>query len=212
MVITNLVAKPLNRVLLYCDDEAISQISLNSIAKYDLYINKELTQEDLEEILHYDLSQSFLEKSIRYCHISPKTEKQFRMHLDKIVKDNDINIDTNILDSIIEDVIEKLKQYDYINDEKYAEEFISSRIKNKPKGKQVLLYELISKGIDKDIASQAIDRTSLDEYSLMKESFYKKYKTNTLNYDDSKKISFLQRNGFSWDLIEQFIKESRDNQ
>ena len=208
MIVTKLLAKPLDKVLLYVDDEPISQISLNSIAKYNIYINREISEEELEEILTQDLAQTLFDKSIHYSSISPKTEKQFRTHIEKIIKDNEVPLEESIIHSVTEDTIQKLKDYDYINDRKYAEEFVLSRIRNKPKGKQSLVYELVGKGIDKDLAEEIVSSTVSDEYDLLKKSFYKKYKTYEISFEDSKKISFLQRNGFSWDLIEQFIREN----
>ncbi|MBP5204264.1 RecX family transcriptional regulator [bacterium] len=208
MVITKLLAKPLDKVLLYVDEEPISQISLNSIAKYDIYVNKEISEDILEEILTQDLAQTLFDKSIRYSSISPKTEKQFRTHIEKIIKENEVHLEEKIINTVTEDTIQKLKDYDYINDRQYAEEFVLSRVRNKPKGKQSLIYELVGKGIDKDLAEEIVEDSVLDEYDLLKKSFYKKYKSYAISFEDSKKISFLQRNGFSWDLIEQFIREN----
>jgi SOS response regulatory protein OraA/RecX len=89
--------------------------------------------------------------------------------------------------------------------------FVESRIKNKPRGKFVLVSELISKGVDKEIAKNVTDELIEDEYDILKKTYYKKYKDYKLDLGDTKKLSYLQRKGFSYDLIKKFAQsESKE--
>jgi SOS response regulatory protein OraA/RecX len=47
----------------------------------------------------------------------------------------------------------------------------------------------------------------VDEYQVLKNTYRKKYKEEKISFEDTKKISFLQRKGFNWDLIERFIND-----
>jgi SOS response regulatory protein OraA/RecX len=71
--------------------------------------------------------------------------------------------------------------------------------------------ELISKGVDKEIAIKVTDALVEDEYDILKKTYYKKYKKYKLDLSETKKISYLQRKGFSYSLIKKFAQsESKE--
>lgn len=198
-----------SRVNLYIDGNFFCGISVNTIAKYNLYVGKEISQEILDELFFSELEGRFFDRAIGFLERAPKTERQVRMYL----KDLSFKkkgkwfdaLDGENLSKIVENVVKKLNEYRYIDDEKFAELFVNSRTKNKPRGKEVLIMELLSKGVSKDIAQKVVNLLVEDEYSLMLETYKKKYKEEKITMNDRKKIDFLRRKGFNWDLIEQFI-------
>ncbi len=204
-----------SRVNLYIDGNFFCGISVNTIAKYSLYVGKEVTQEMLDELFFSELEGRFFDRAIGFLERAPKTERQIRIYLkDLSFKKKGKwfdSLDGDILTKIIERVIEKLNEYKYIDDEKFAELFVTSRTKNKPRGKEVLVMELLTKGVSKEIAKKVVNLLVEDEYSLMLETYRKKYKEEKITMNDRKKIDFLRRKGFNWDLIEKFINhESGD--
>jgi len=217
MIVTLLESqkKDPSRVNLYIDGEFNCGISVNTIAKYSLYVGKEITQEILDELFFSELESRFFDRAMGFLDRSPKTERQVRIYLkDLSFKKKGSwfdSLNAEMLSKIIEKVIGKLHEYQYIDDEGFAELFVSSRMKNKPRGKDVLLMELLSKGVAKDIAQKVLTLLVEDEASLLKQTYQKKYKEEKITKNDRKKIDFLRRKGFNWDLIEQFINnESGD--
>jgi regulatory protein len=211
MIVTLLESqkKDPSRVNLYIDGEFNCGISVNTIAKYSLYVGKEITQEVLDELFFSELETRFFDRAMGFLDRSPKTERQIRIYLKELsFKKRGSwfdSLNAEMLSKIVEKVIEKLVEYQYIDDERFAELFVSSRIKNKPRGKDVLLMELLSKGVAKDTARKVINLLVEDEASLIKQTYQKKYKEEKITMNDRKKIDFLRRKGFNWDLIEQFI-------
>ena len=180
-------------------------MSINTFAHFALYEGKEINESELEEILFYDLRSELQERTMNYITYSPRTEFQVREYIKKYlkkIKAFDFNVD---LDSLIEEVIQKLKEYKYINDREYAELFVKSRIKNKPKSRYFLFSELSAKGIDKDVANEVLDILMPDSYEMLKRAYEKKYKDEKITFEDKKKISYLQRKGFLWDDISKLI-------
>jgi regulatory protein len=217
MIVTALESqkKDPSRVNLFVDDNFFCGVSLNTIAKYSLYVGKETSQEILEELFSSELQSRFFERAISFLESSPKTERQIRQYL----KDLSFKkkgkwfetLENQMFSNILENVITKLKEYQYIDDEKYAELFISSRLRTRPRGKDILVMELISKGVAKDIAEKVVNLEVEDEYTLLKELYTKKFKDEKMTEDDRKKIDFLRRKGFSWDLIEKYINNEFGN-
>lgn len=66
--------------------------------------------------------------------------------------------------SDISRVLEELSSRNYINDLDFARAWITTRMRLKPKGENVLKAELLKKGIDKETVQQALDEV-LKDYS-----------------------------------------------
>lgn len=201
--------KDSNRVSMFLDGEFACGLSLNSVAKYNLFVGKEIGRQEYEDILHADLQERLFNRAINYLNRSIRSKSQIQTYLKSLLikkKGKWFSIlDTDQEIKIVEEVLCKLEEYSYINDREYAEQFILSRIKNKPRGKRVLLSELISKGVSKELAQEKLDELVKDEYVMLKQTYEKRFKDEILQKDDRKKIDFLLRKGFNWDLIERFI-------
>lgn len=211
MVVTLLESqkKDPSRVNLYIDGNFFCGISINTIAKYSLFAGKEITSEILDELFFSELEMRFFDKAVELLVKSPKTEKQVVQYLKELSFKKKgkwfDNIDSDTLQKICSKVIGKLQEYGYLNDREYAELFVNSRLKNRPRGKDILIMELISKGVSKDIAIDVTSTMISDEYELLVQAYKKKYKDQKINMDDRKKIDYLRRKGFEWDLIEKYI-------
>lgn len=200
-----------NRVNLYIDGDFFCGISLDTLASENLYEGLDISEEVLDRLLQRDLKSRFLTRVTEYLSHSPKTEFQVYRYLKnlKFKKKNtwfkeDINIDW---DKLFDEIVGKLKEYKYIDDENFARTFVQSRMRNKPRGRSVLIGELMSKGVSKEIAQKVCSEEIIDELELLKHTFEKKYRGKKFDIKDSKMVSFLQRKGFSWDLIERFNRD-----
>lgn len=211
MKVTKLVSQKRDpdRVNMYIDEEFFCGISLDGIAKFNIYLGKELEENDLEEILFEELKNRFFQRAIDYISRAIKTEVQLKRYLRELSFKKKgkwfTDVSKESLEEIINDTAERLKEYNYLNDEVFAEEFLQSRMKNRPRGKSVLLSELISKGVNAELAKEKVEELVEDEYVMLKRIYEKKYGNENMSIQDSKKIDFLRRKGFSWDLINEFL-------
>ncbi len=199
------------RVSVFVDEEFYCGLSLTSVAHFSLYAGKEIDENELKDILEYDLEQRLFDRAIEVVSKNPKTAIQVKQYLRSVLmKKNGIwytELDKESAESIIDRVVQKLDEYGYVNDERFAEMFINDRLENRPRGKSLIISELISKGVDKDTAVQKVEELIPDEYRMLVDVYEKKYHNEKISRRDSKKISFLLRKGFSWDLIDQFISD-----
>lgn len=200
-----------NRVNLYIDGVFFCGISLDTLASENLYEGLEIGQDVLDRVIQKDLESRFLTRVTDYLSHGPKTEFQIQRYLKNLKykkKDiwfqEDVDIDWDIL---FENVVNKLKKYKYINDKEYARSFVSSRLRNKPRGKSVLVSELISKGVSKDIAQVVCDELVDDEFEILQKTFEKRFRDQKFSKDNQKMVGYLLRKGFSWDLIVQLSKD-----
>lgn len=128
-----------------------------------------------------------------------RTEKNIR---EKIAKGK-----TKYPDELVNQVIDNLKQYNYINDKEFAKRFIELN-KNKF-SKKVIKEKLYIKGINNDLIQELLaDFNEESEISAAKKALYKKCKDydnikNELEYKEKSKLfAFLARKGFSYETIE----------
>ncbi len=64
---------------------------------------------------------------------------------------------------LIDQVSDRLFELKYLNDEDYARDYISDRIRFKPRGKFLMKRELKLKGVDDDIVKNSLDEKEIDE-------------------------------------------------
>jgi regulatory protein len=216
MVITQITAqqKDPSRVNLFVDGIFYSGISVDILAKENLYEGKEVTSEVLDRALKEDLVSRFLSRSVDNISRTPKSEFQIRKYLKELKfkkkgtwYEEGVDIDW---EGIFDQVVDRLKEYKYLDDENFARMFVSGRIRNRPRGKSIMIGELISKGIDKEIAQRVCDELIVDEYELLVKTFRKRFKGERFSKENTKMIGFLFRKGYSWDLIEKFAQDESE--
>lgn len=114
--------------------------------------------------------------------------------------------------AIIEEVIEKLEGYGYVNDAQFAQDFAASKLRQKPVGKRVLKQKLTLKKLDKETVEAAIEKafeetpeTEIIELAIAKRL---RLKGKPETREDTKKFyDFLLRQGFSYDLVSNKMRE-----
>ena len=109
-------------------------------------------------------------------------------------------------DEIVDSVIEKLKEYKYLDDEQFARDLAVSKLRQKPQGKRRLQQTMSQKKLDKDIVDQAITEAfeKLPEGELIDQAIAKRLrlKGKPETREDIKKFyDHLMRQGFGFDLI-----------
>ncbi len=109
-------------------------------------------------------------------------------------------------EEIVESVIEKLKEYKYLDDEQYARNLAMSKLRQKPQGKRRLQQSMSQKKLDKETVESAISEAfeKLPEDELIDATIGKRLrvKGKPETREDTKKFyDHLLRQGFGFDLI-----------
>jgi regulatory protein len=113
----------------------------------------------------------------------------------------------NYSEKTIDDILTKLKSYNFIDDHEYAEKYISDCVNFKKYGKKKIIYNLKSKGIEPAL----IDNAEFD-YEMQYENAYllanKKLRIlgNKPNQKE-KTFQYLASRGYELDLIIKVIKK-----
>jgi regulatory protein len=120
-------------------------------------------------------------------------------------------------EEIVDSVLDKLKEYNYLNDEQFAKSVAASQIRQKPIGKRVLKQKLTLKKLDKETIETALEAAfeETPEAEIIERAIEKRLriKGRPETREDAKKFyDYLLRQGFSYDLVSSKMRElnSRD--
>lgn len=113
----------------------------------------------------------------------------------------------------IEDAAAYVKSFGYLNDARYARNYISYRIHTK--SRQKLFEELMRKGIDRETFrlawEEAAELEDPDEYAVLRNTVEKKYSFGAaLDEKELRRLyGYLARRGFSFESISHVLEEMR---
>jgi regulatory protein len=113
-------------------------------------------------------------------------------------------------------VIAELEAQGYLDDAKFAQDWVEDRAERKKYGRGRLTAELRRKGVEKELVTEAIDSVGdEEEYTRALAAARPKWSVERTIGLDSKAIlaekrklaNFLQRRGFSWSIITKVLEE-----
>lgn len=119
--------------------------------------------------------------------------------------------------AIVEEVIKKLESYGYLNDAQFAKNFAAAKIRQKPIGKRVLQQKLAMKKLDKETVAEAIEKAfeETPESEIIDRAIEKRLRVKgkpTERADVKKFYDFLLRQGFSYDLVSNKMRELKSRE
>ena len=191
-----------DRYYLILDDGRKFALEAEILAKYKLKSGEELEENKLKEILLANGDLSAFDRALTYLEKNIKTEKGIREYLKG----------KGFLDESIDKAVEKLNEYGYINDENFVDCYI--RTYSNKKGKKLLKFELLAKGVSQEIIEEKLQNIDEKEQIEACKNLFEKYVRNK-NIDlklKQKVYAYLFSKGFSSDVITTVINNAKIEQ
>ena len=205
MKITNIeLQKNRKRYNIYIDDEVAFGISDELRYKFGLHIDDNIEQDFIEDILKSEEQMKAINYALKLLSYNRKTEKGMYDSLKRKGYD----------ESIIEIAIDSLKDKKYIDDIDYAKAFINDKRNINNYGSNRIKYDLLKKGISKEIIGSTLNIDSDEEYNSAYELAVKKlktYKGQEKHVVYRKLGGFLQRKGYSYEIISKILEDILGN-
>ena len=106
----------------------------------------------------------------------------------------------------IEDTVEKLSYYGYLNDQNYTISYIKDNTSKK--GKKLIINELNQKGVEKTVINEVYESMDVDEIDTIKKLVERRFQALDFNDDKSYRrvVGYLLRRGFSYENIKKVIR------
>ena len=204
MKITRVVKKDSRNVSICLDDGKVIFINYEVFLRSGLKKNDDISENQLDLLIKENQRFAVRQRAFRYLGRRLLSENELRLKL-KQKKYDDI---------IINEIIEDLKEKNYLNDFEFANVFASENIRNKFWGKNKLKAELMKRGVSNEIISDVISEKFQDGNDLQNavDLAEKKYKLLALrsleqNKIKEKLISFLFSKGYEYEIIKEAVEK-----
>lgn len=204
-VITDILSQKKNKKYysIYVDNIYSFSLSQDDLDFLQLKKNTTLSQDKLQTLIHtYALQKA---KNYAYKLVAGKSysEKEIR---DKLIE--------KFPEKISMELVEDLKNYGYINDEKLIYVYAKNKIELKPMGKMKLKNILYNKKFDESLIQQTLDKVyhHFNEQEMAQqlvEKHFKKIKDKDSIKIKNKIKNYLLSNGFNYDTINTIIQGSQ---
>lgn len=136
--------KDKERVNVYVDGRFYCGMRLETVMANRLKVGNEIAPEKLDAIQEENERAQALDKAMTHLSATMKTEKQMRDFLKK----------KGYVDGVCDYVLEKLREYRFVDDEQYCAQYAESASKNM--GARRIAMELKQRGADEAAIEQAL--------------------------------------------------------
>ena len=195
----NIQTKNKDRCNVFLDGEFAFGLSVETAVKYSLKVGLRVDQNEIREICFESEKIEALEKSISYVSGRLKTKRQVKEYLMR----------KGYAEQIVFFVIDKLKEYDYINDVNFAKRYLESCYKKE--GRKLSDYKLMAKGVKKSDIETARCDVEIDTLTSACELAKKHLKNKEITKENLQKTyRYLIGKGFSYEEASFALKEYKE--
>ncbi|KNF10183.1 hypothetical protein CLPU_1c03480 [Gottschalkia purinilytica] len=191
------------RYHIYMNDQYYFTVDEDILVKFRLLKGSEFDEDFIESVIKEEEKSRAKNYALKLLNYKRRTEKEIYEKMKEKGYDEEN----------IEFAIEFLKSYNYIDDLEYAKCYVKDKYNLKKLGKQRIKTELYNKGIRDNIINEVIKDVIDDdnEYDKALELARKKLSTTYKNDDKvalyRKLGGFLQRKGYSFDIVKKVLNE-----
>lgn len=170
------------------------------VVKHGLKVDMEVDSQKIAKLAREDDAKKSMDMSLRYLQYRSRSQKEMEDYLEGKGFERDI----------IDETIDKLKSYGYINDLAFARDWVSHRMATKPMGRAMIKRELYYKGIDNEIIEKSLDQFSENEEEEQAYKLALKYIKRYRNLDTREQFykigQALARRGFNWEVAKRALR------
>ena len=192
-----------DRVSVYLDGEFAFGVHEDIAAKHRLREGTTLSPAEIQDIETDEAYVDAKQNALDYLAYKPRTEQEVRRKLRK----------RDVSASVIEDVVARLYELEYLDDESYAHDYAHNRFSSKKYGPVRIRRELKERGIDRHLADQAVDDLFAEVDATAAAWTHAEKRWPRLEDEDDprrrrqKMYRYLRRRGFQSDTIRPILDE-----
>ncbi len=196
MVITSLERGRGQKVYVELEDGERFLLYTGDIRRYHLKEGEELSEELFRRIMEETVYRRARQKALAVLKRGDQSESVLRQKLRQ----------SEYPEDIVEKTIEYVYSYHYLDDERYAGNYI--RCRSLAKSRRQLVNELRQKGVGKEDIEAALRDNPTDDTAAIRKAIQKKTRDlDGLSYEEKQKIAVgLYRKGFQQEDIRRELK------
>ncbi len=204
-----------NRVNISVNGKYRFSLDIFQLTFLGIKIGAKFTPEELAELEQQSEFGKLYSRALEYCLMRPHSEKEVKDYLWKKTlnkklrnkKTGEFYERQGVSQTSADQVLARLKEKGYIDDERFAKWWIENRNQKKGSSIKKLRLELQQKGVARSVIDQVVEDSNRGDDQEIKKIIAKKAKRYT---DQQKFIAYLLRQGFLYDDILRELNGSRE--
>lgn len=201
MEITDVAPLDKKRRKVYIDGQYAFPLYLSELRKYNIEAGTTLEESVYDDICSL-LMRRVRERILYLIADYDRSEQNIRQKISM----------AGYRGSFVDDAIDSLKEYGYIDDLRFARYYAESMRDTKGRSAFAISRSLYEKGISRDVIDTVMGELDIDEEAqILKALSSRGYNEDNIRQIDDKErhklISFLMRKGFSYDLISIYVRK-----
>ncbi|KAB2328531.1 recombination regulator RecX [Cytobacillus depressus] len=194
--------KRTDRYNVFLDDKYAFSVDEDVLIKHQLKKGMELDEFSISEIAYQDDIRKSYNTAIQFLSRRMRSEKEVRKHL----------ADKDVDEIVIREVIHKLYEYRFLDDQEFAVAFVRTLMNTTDKGSEVIRGELREKGIAENLIDIAMKEYPYEnEFAAalkLCEKFVQKNTRDSSRVMKQKLEQLLYRKGYPLEIIQAAIAET----
>ena len=189
-----------DRVNIYVDEKFFMAIYKELVFTFNLKKGDNIDEEYLKKILKDEMFLKGKNKALNILSKASQSEKKIREKLNEYFEED-----------TVDDVIDFLKKYNFINDGELASKIVNTNVNLNKYGKNKIKQNLYNKGIEKSAIDEAISEIDYDaefENALyLAQKRYDRVKNEDPKKAYAKIANHLAYKGFNYDIIKSVLNK-----
>lgn len=190
-----------DRVNIFLDGQFALGVNVDVVAALYLGVGQRISEEHLARIVREETLAKAKDRAFLLLSYRDRTEKEIRDRLNRAGYEPEI----------VDEVIAKLYELNFLDDQDFAAKYVEHRMGSRPVGRRALSWEMRRKGLDAETVAEA---TSTLDDEAEREAARQAARTRIgkmgrLDHKEARQrlSGFLQRRGFAWDTIRCVVDE-----
>lgn len=193
-------AKRTDRYSIFVEDKYAFSLSESALLESKLASGQELSKERVKEFKQLSADDKLYNQTLRYVAMRPRTRWEIEFYLQR----------KQASPALIETTLNKLSKIGLIDDEKFAQMFVSDRRLLRPSSRRKMMAELRKKHVADNIIQKVLGSEECEERTALAEVIKRKRRQSKYQ-DNLKLMQYLARQGFNYDDIKHGL-QSYDEQ
>lgn len=197
MLITAAEERKKGLTALYIDGEYAVSVDSMTLASFGLHTGSTISDDELYSLLEASKVNRAKEKALYLIEYRSRTRKEL---FDKLLPQFGENAS--------EKAVERLEELGLIDDEKFAREYAEQLLSRKRFSVERAAFELLKKGIDRELAEEILEELSPDPVEQIGELLSTKYSKRLDSEAERRRtVNSLRSMGYRWSDIKEAMKE-----
>ena len=187
-----------NECRVVLDDYTVLELDSFSVSQSGIEAGEDAEDAVIAELIFTSECIKAQKIALKYLNLKMRTEKQ----LEKYLKGKEFSPEA------IQNTLENMKQWGYIDDAAYARAYIDYRLSCSKKSWRAIFYDLKAEGINEDTIEEVTGEYDADEYLRARDVAARVLNGKSDEASLRRLNGLLARNGFGWDVVNQVVNEA----